>query len=114
MAGARQHFQQSFSKIAADLEKPLSRLLSGVKRKQSAQWLRKVSFLMSLLPMIIVSNYFLDLRFIKQRPLRVIEALIVGMISSVVAFNLIYFKPDCAPFGNNNATDVLQVRQTSQ
>jgi len=47
-------------------------------------------------------------KFIKQRPLRVIEALIVGMISSVVAFNLIYFKPDCAPFGNNNATDVLQ------
>lgn len=47
-------------------------------------------------------------KFVKHRLLRVLEAVIIGMISSVVAFNLIYFKPDCVPVGNSNATDVLQ------
>eukprot|EP00112_Aurelia_sp_Birch-Aquarium-sp1_P015614 Seg3478.1 transcript_id=Seg3478.1/GoldUCD/mRNA.D3Y31 product="Chloride channel 7 alpha subunit" protein_id=Seg3478.1/GoldUCD/D3Y31 len=48
------------------------------------------------------------MRFIKQRPLRVLEAVIVGLISSVIAFNLIYFKSECAPVGNENGTHILQ------
>eukprot|EP00794_Sanderia_malayensis_P009333 gene9333-10316_t len=56
-------------------------------------------------------NYRLSvfrMRFIKQRPLRVIEAVLVGLISSVVAFNLIYFKEDCISIGNPNITHKLQ------
>lgn len=65
---------------------------------------------------IIINQSFIisAIRFVKHRPLRVIEAIIVGMISSVVAFNLIYFKPDCAPVGNINTTDVLQVNFSRQ
>ncbi len=54
--------------------------------------------------------FFLFLfRFIKQRPLRVIEAVLVGLISSVIAFNLIYFKEDCVTLGSPNITHKLQV-----
>ena len=49
-------------------------------------------------------------RFVKSKPLRVIESLIVATMSSCVAFSLIYFYDDCRPLGNFNATQTLQVR----
>ncbi|XP_066926513.1 H(+)/Cl(-) exchange transporter 7-like [Clytia hemisphaerica] len=47
-------------------------------------------------------------RFIKNRPMRVIEALIVATMSSCVAFSLIYFHNDCRPVGTFNTTATLQ------
>lgn len=49
-------------------------------------------------------------RFVKSKPLRVIESLIVATMSSCVAFSLIYFYDDCRPLGNFNMTQTLQVR----
>ncbi|XP_057310873.1 H(+)/Cl(-) exchange transporter 7-like [Hydractinia symbiolongicarpus] len=48
------------------------------------------------------------MRFVKNRPLRVIESLIVATMSSCVAFSLIYFYNDCQPVGSYNSTGTLQ------
>ena len=48
-------------------------------------------------------------RFIKNRPMRVIESLLVATMSSCVAFSLIYFHNDCQPVGVYNTTATLQV-----
>uniref|UniRef100_T2MFU2 Chloride channel protein n=1 Tax=Hydra vulgaris TaxID=6087 RepID=T2MFU2_HYDVU len=47
-------------------------------------------------------------RFIKNRPMRVIESVIIAIISSCVTFCLIYFQSDCKPEGLFNATQTLQ------
>jgi len=48
------------------------------------------------------------IRFVKSKPMRVIECLMVATMSSCVAFSLIYFYNDCQPVGNYNMTQTLQ------
>ena len=48
------------------------------------------------------------MRFVKNRPMRVLESLIVAIMSSCVAFTLIYFNNDCQPVGVYNSTQTLQ------
>lgn len=48
-------------------------------------------------------------RFVKKNWVRVVEALVVSVMSATVAFVLIYFYHDCKPIGAANISRPLQV-----
>ena len=48
-------------------------------------------------------------RYVRKNWLRVVEAMIVSVMSATSAFALIYFYDDCKPIGAANITRPLQV-----
>lgn len=48
------------------------------------------------------------MKFVKTKPMRALEPVIVAVMSSCVAFTLIYFINDCQPVGVYNSTQTLQ------
>lgn len=49
------------------------------------------------------------MKYVKDRPFRLVEALLVGLLTTALAFTMMYFSSDCLPVGDEPLANPLQM-----